>query len=103
MLADRPGHGLTPKNGGEDFERDAHLLEDLLEPGTHVVAQSYGGLVALYMAQAHPDRVASLALIEVPAFCFAPDDPVVSDMSARNRSLFTQPPDDPVVFMRSAF
>jgi pimeloyl-ACP methyl ester carboxylesterase len=103
VLPDRPGHGSTPKDGGEDFERDARLLDDLLEPGTHVVAQSYGGLVALYMAQAHPDHVASLTLIEVPAFCFAPDDPVVADMSARNRSLFTQPPDDPVVFMRSAF
>lgn len=102
-LPDRPGHGQTPKRGGEDFERDAALLAPLLQHNTHVVGQSYGGLVALYMAQARPDLVASLTLIEAPAFCFAPDDPVVKDMAMRNRELFTNPPEDPIVFMRSAF
>lgn len=102
-LPDRPGHGLTRKDGGEDFERDALLLAPLLVPGTHVVGQSYGGLVALYMAQAAPTSVASLTLIEAPAFCFAPDDPVVQAMSRENRELFTNPPDDPIAFMRRAF
>jgi len=103
LLPDRPGHGLTPKRGGEDFERDATILQPLLEPGTHLVGQSYGGMVALYMAQNDPDAVASLTLIEAPAFCFAMADPVVADMARRNRELFTNPPEDPVVFMRSAF
>jgi pimeloyl-ACP methyl ester carboxylesterase len=102
-LPDRPGHGLTPKDGGEDFERDAMLLQPLLAPGTHVVGQSYGGLVALYMAQADPSSVASLTLVEAPAFCFAPDDPVVRRMSEENRELFTNPPEDPIVFMRRTF
>ncbi len=102
-LPDRPGHGLTPKDGGEDFDRDARLLQPLLLPGTHVVGQSYGGLVALYMAQASPTSVASLTLIETPAFCFAPDDPVVQSMARENRELFTNPPDDAITFMRRAF
>ncbi len=60
-------------------------------------------MVALYMAAAHPELVASLVLIEAPAFCFAPDDPVVKDMAAKNRALFKNPPEDPVVMMRSVF
>jgi len=103
VLPDRPGHGQTPKQGGEDFERDASLLAPLLVPGTHVVGQSYGGLVALYMAQAQPGAVASLTLIEAPAFCFASSDPVVQAMARENRDLFTNPPDDPIAFMRRAF
>jgi pimeloyl-ACP methyl ester carboxylesterase len=67
------------------------------------VGQSYGGMVALYMAQASPELVASLTLIEAPAFCFASDDPVVKDMASQNRELFTNPPADPIEFMRRAF
>jgi pimeloyl-ACP methyl ester carboxylesterase len=103
VLPDRPAHGRSPRQGREDFERDAELLAPLLTAGTHVVGQSYGGLVALYLAVAAPERVASLTLIEVPATCFAPNDPVVAAMAERNRDLFTHPPDDPVVFMRSVF
>jgi pimeloyl-ACP methyl ester carboxylesterase len=103
VLPDRPAHGQSPRQGEEDFERDALLLAPLLEDGTHLVGHSYGGMVALYLAAAHPERVASLVLIEAPAFCFAPDDPVVQDMAARNRALFTTPPDDPVDMMRSVF
>jgi pimeloyl-ACP methyl ester carboxylesterase len=103
VLPDRPAHGQSPRQGDEDFERDADLLAPLLEPGTHLVGQSYGGMVALYMAVTRPELIASLTLIEAPAFCFAPEDPVVKDMAAKNRALFRNPPDDPVVMMRSAF
>jgi pimeloyl-ACP methyl ester carboxylesterase len=103
ILPDRPAHGLSPRQGDEDFERDADLLAPLLEPGTHLIGHSYGGMVALYMAAAHPELVASLVLIEPPAFCFAPDDPVVKDMASQNRTLFKNPPEDPVMMMRSVF
>jgi pimeloyl-ACP methyl ester carboxylesterase len=103
VLPDRPAHGLSPRQGDEDFERDASLLTPLLEPETHLVGHSYGGMIALYIAAAHPALIASLVLIEPPAFCFAPEDPVVHDMAARNRALFRDPPDDPVVMMRSVF
>lgn len=103
ILPDRPAHGLSPRQGDEDFERDADLLAPLLEPGTHLIGHSYGGMVALYMAAAHPELVASLVLLEPPAFCFAPDDPVVKDMASQNRALFKNPPEDPVVMMRSVF
>lgn len=103
ILPDRPAHGLSPRQGDEDFERDALLLAPLLEGRTHLVGQSYGAIVALYLAVDHPDRVASLTLIEPPAFCFAPDDPVVAEMAARNRALFTNPPADPVALLRQVF
>ena len=103
ILPDRPAHGLSPRQGDEDFERDADLLAPLLEPGTHLIGHSYGGMVALYMAAAQPEMVASLVLIEPPAFCFAPDDPVVKNMASQNRALFKNPPEDPVVMMRSVF
>jgi pimeloyl-ACP methyl ester carboxylesterase len=103
ILPDRPAHGLSPRQGDEDFERDADLLAPLLEPGTHLIGHSYGGMVALYMAAAHPELLASLVLIEPPAFCFAPDDPVAKDMASQNRALFKNPPEDPVVMMRSVF
>lgn len=103
ILPDRPAHGLSPRQGDEDFERDADLLAPLLEPGTHLIGHSYGGMVALYMAAAHPELVASLVLLEPPAFCFSPDDPVVKDMASQNRALFKNPPEDPVVMMRSVF
>ena len=103
ILPDRPAHGLSPRLGDEDFERDADLLAPLLEPGTHLIGHSYGGMVALYMAAAQPELVASLVLIEPPAFCFAPDDPVVKEMASQNRALFKNPPEDPVVMMRSVF
>jgi pimeloyl-ACP methyl ester carboxylesterase len=103
ILPDRPAHGASPRQGDEDFERDAALLAPLLKRRTHLVGQSYGGLVALYMAVAAPEHVASLTLIETPAFCFAPHDPAVVAMAKRNRALLTEPPGDPVTFMRSAF
>lgn len=45
-------------------------LDDLVEPNTriHVVGHSYGGLVALRMAQCMSERVASLSLYEPVAF-----------------------------------
>lgn len=38
------------------------------EQPVHLVGHSYGGALALYMAQCHPDRVASLSLFEPCAF-----------------------------------
>jgi pimeloyl-ACP methyl ester carboxylesterase len=96
VLPDRPGHGQTPAEGREDFERDAALLAPLLGPGgAHVVGHSYGGVVALYIAAGHPERVRSLTLIEPPAFWLAPEDPATVAMSAANRTLIEDPPSDP--------
>jgi pimeloyl-ACP methyl ester carboxylesterase len=104
VMPDRPGHGRTPRDGREDFERDANLLAPLLaDQPAHLVGHSYGGIVALYMAARRPHSVRSLVLIEPPAFWFAPDDLSVADMARNNRELFENPPDDPVEMISRFF
>jgi len=53
-------------------------LAGLVDPyaQVHVVGHSYGGFVALRLAQRHPDRVASLALYEPVLFRLLDDDDV---------------------------
>jgi pimeloyl-ACP methyl ester carboxylesterase len=103
VLPDRPGHGQSPRQGREDFERDANLLGPLLSVRSHLVGHSYGGVVALCMAQRSPEAVRSLTLIEPPAFCFAMGDPAVAAMAKANRELFEHPPENPVDMMRTFF
>jgi pimeloyl-ACP methyl ester carboxylesterase len=58
----RPPEGYTVTDSVADL---AALLDGLDVPGpVHLVGNSYGGTVALAFAVAHPDRVASLVLIE---------------------------------------
>lgn len=96
VLPDRPGHGGTPAQGREDFERDANLLAPLLAPaGSHLVGHSYGGIVAIYLAALRPSLIRSLTLIEPPAYWLAADDDATVAMSRANRELCEQPPADP--------
>jgi pimeloyl-ACP methyl ester carboxylesterase len=70
ILYDMRGHGGTerPPTGYSlaDAVRDLTSLLDAMEVTTpvHVVGNSFGGTVALALAMAHPERVASLCLIE---------------------------------------
>jgi pimeloyl-ACP methyl ester carboxylesterase len=70
VLYDLRGHGLSerPKAGYalSDFEADlARLIEALqLSTPLHLVGNSFGGLLALSYALAHPENVASLVLID---------------------------------------
>lgn len=95
VLPDRPGHGQSPPQGREDFERDAELLLPLLEDGAHLVGHSYGGVIALVMATGAPLRVRTLTLMEPPAFSLAPEDPAVAETVEATRRLFSDPPPEP--------
>jgi pimeloyl-ACP methyl ester carboxylesterase len=103
VLPDRPGHGQSPPQGPGDFEHDAVLLSPLLDERAHLVGHSYGGIVALYMAASRPDKVASLTLIEPPAFCFAKGDPEADEMARKLRRNAEDPHADPVDVMRTFF
>ena len=74
LAPDLIGYGRTdPWPSGHDFtiDEEVRLLAPLIankSAGTHVVAHSYGGVVALQLARSHPAGVRSLTLIEPVAF-----------------------------------
>jgi pimeloyl-ACP methyl ester carboxylesterase len=75
VLPDRPGFPPGPPVERVDFEAEVPWLEALVRPGDHLVGQSYGGVVALLAAPRLP--LASLTVIEPPAFGVARGDPAV--------------------------
>jgi pimeloyl-ACP methyl ester carboxylesterase len=104
LVPDRPGHGQSPRQGGDDFERDAGLLMPLLDGGpAHLVGASYGGVVVTYMAMRRPDAVRSLALLEAPLTTLVENDPAARDFEATATRLFTETPDDPVAAVNEFF
>jgi len=60
-----------------DFEIQARELREVLREGDHLVGHSYGGVVALLAAVGAP--LASLVVIEPPAFGLALDHPAVQE------------------------
>lgn len=74
-IVDRRGYGDSPPvKRREDFEVDGQDLLDLVPEGAHLVGVSYGTLGSLVMAAEDPQRLASLTLVECPAFSMAPGD-----------------------------
>jgi len=75
VAPNRPGFWPNPPVERVDFDADAAWLRGLVAPGDHVVAHSYGGVAALVAAPSLP--LASLTVIEPPAFAIARGDPAV--------------------------
>ena len=88
LFVDRRGYGDSPAAGGEDFDRDADDIADLLGDGVHLVGHSYGGVVSLLAAAMRPDAIRSLTVIEPPAFQLAPDSPAARAMRERIGAIF---------------
>ena len=70
LLYDLRGHGRSSSPptgyGVRDMARDLEtLLDDRGIARAHLVAHSFGGMVAIAFALAHPERVASLVLADV--------------------------------------
>ena len=79
-LFDLPGHGSSdmPVSGyrpGLLAERLAELLDHLRVERAHLVAHSFGGLVALAFALRRPDRVKSIVLADVRLWDVEPPAP----------------------------
>lgn len=72
-----------------DFDVQASELIEVLEPGDHLVAHSYGGVVALLAAPR--TELGSLTVIEPPAFGLARGRPAVEEFLAS----FYEAPRDP--------
>ena len=94
--------GFPPGPGVEyvDFEDEAVWLEPFLQPGTHLVGHSYGGVIALLAAARRPERLRSLTVIEPPAFGVARGIPAPDEFMARIEEHWTSGPRDPGEFLR---
>ncbi|MCI4665431.1 MAG: alpha/beta hydrolase [Neomegalonema sp.] len=74
LAPDFHGYGRSDPTQGTEapiFLHDAAILSELLtkqEQPAHLVGHSFGGLVAARVARDHPERVASLTLIEPTVF-----------------------------------
>ncbi|MBF0122986.1 MAG: alpha/beta fold hydrolase [Candidatus Omnitrophica bacterium] len=89
ITVDLPGHGRTPWRGeGLDAMADQarEILEGLSVRQAHVVASSFGGLVALKFWERSPGRMKSLCLVgSLPRFTRAEDFPAGLDVKGIRR------------------
>ena len=86
----RSGYPPNPALEEIDFEAQAVELASVLEPGDHLAAHSYGAVVSLLAAARAP--LASLTVVEPPAFDVARGHPAVEEFLAHFE---TGPPTDP--------
>jgi pimeloyl-ACP methyl ester carboxylesterase len=100
VAPNRRGFPPGPEVDRVDFEDEAVWLEQFLEPGTHVVGHSYGGLIALLAAAHRPELVRSLTVIEPPAFGIARGRPGVDEFIERIEDHWSSGPRDPGDFLR---
>ena len=103
LAPNRRGFPPGPDVEEVDFEDEAVWVEQFLEPGTHLVGHSYGGLIALLTAARRPELVRSLTVIEPPAFGVARGIPAVEEFWARMEDHWTNGPRDPGEFLRGFF
>ena len=100
VAPNRRGFPPGPEVERVDFEEEAVWLEQFLAPDTHLVGHSYGGVIALLAAAAHPELVRSLTVIEPPAFGIARGRPGVDEFIARIDEHWANGPHDPGEFLR---
>jgi len=101
IAVERPGFPPNPPVDRVDFERDAALVAELLEPGDHLVGHSYGGVISMLAAAQKPAAVRSLAVIEPPSTSVAEGNPAVDAFAAGGRTLYAAGArDDPETFLR---
>jgi pimeloyl-ACP methyl ester carboxylesterase len=100
VAPNRRGFPPGPDVEHVDFEDEAVWLEPFVEPGTHLVGHSYGGVIALLAAARHPERLRSLTVIEPPAFGVACGVPAADEFIARAEQHRTSGPRDPGEYLR---
>ena len=76
----RSGYPPNPPLEAIDFDDQAAELLEVLEPGDHLVGHSYGGVVSLLAAP--KAELASLTVLEPPAFGVARGHPAVEEFLA---------------------
>ena len=100
-MPNRRGFPPGPDVERVDFEDEAVWLGQFVEPGTHVVGHSYGGVVALLAAAAlSRTSVRSLTVIEPPCLGVARGHPVIDAYESQSALLWQQT-GDPAAFLRA--
>ena len=100
VVPNRRGFPPGPDVDRVDFEDEAVWLDRYLEPGTHLVGHSYGGVISLLAAARHPELLRSLTVIEPPCLGVARGNPIVDAYEARS-ALLWQGTQDPAAFLRA--
>jgi pimeloyl-ACP methyl ester carboxylesterase len=100
VAPNRRGFPPGPDIERVDFEDEAVWLERFLEPDTHLVGHSYGGVISLFAAARRPEQLRSLTVIEPPAFGVARGVPAADEFIARIQEHWTSGPRDPAEFLR---
>ena len=100
VIPNRRGFPPGPDVERVDFEDEAVWLEQYLEPGTHLVGHSYGGVISLFAAARRPELLRSLTVIEPPAFGVARGNPVADAFVERATLLWENGERVPEAFLR---
>ena len=100
VIPNRRGFPPGPDVESVDFEDEAAWLDLYLEPGTHLVGHSYGGVIALFAAARRPELLRSLTVIEPPALAVAQGNPVADAFAESSTRLWESGPHDPETFLR---
>lgn len=101
IVPNRRGFPPGPDVERVDFEDEAVWLEQFLEPETHLVGHSYGGVISLLAAARRPELVRSLTVIEPPAFGIARGNPAADEFVAGGDRLWHGWSRDPETFLRA--
>ena len=100
VAPNRRGFPPGPDVEHVDFEAEAVWLEQFLEPGTHLVGHSYGGVIALLAAARYAHLLRSLTVVEPPAFGIARGIPAADEFMSRIEEHWTYGQRDPAEFLR---
>jgi pimeloyl-ACP methyl ester carboxylesterase len=100
VVPNRRGFPPGPDVESVDYEDEAVWLDRFLEPGTHLVGHSYGGVIALLAAARRPELLRSLTVIEPPALAIARGNPAADAFAAGAEELWEQGSHEPEAFLR---
>lgn len=98
VVLNRPGFPPGPLVERVDFEEHAAWVVERMQPGDHLCGHSYGGVVSLYAATQAPE-LASLTVVEPPAFGLAAGNSVADEFIGRLKRLWTEGPREPRAFL----
>jgi len=98
VVLNRPGYPPNPPEERIDFEEQASWVAERLTPDDHLCGHSYGGVVSLYAAGVLSE-LASLTVLEPPAFGLAAGAPAADELAGRLAAHWEHGSDDPRDFL----